>query len=105
MSDPFDDPQARAWADEVRTGLIPKMRESAIVVSLVPDDASYGDIKFAVELGMSIMLDKPIIAVVPPGVQLPDKLVRIADVLVEGPVGADGFQERLQDAIAKVLPS
>jgi hypothetical protein len=60
-------------------------------------------VKFAVELGFSIMLDKPIIAVVAPGTQVPGKLVAVADEIVEGVPGQPGFEERFHAALARVL--
>lgn len=51
------------------------------MVSLVPTEQT--DIKFALELGVAIMLDKPIIAVVRPGTRVPAKLVAVADELLE----------------------
>lgn len=54
---------------------------SRLTVSLVPQGPA--DIKFAVELGLSIMLDKPIIAVVEPGQEIPGKLRAVADRIVE----------------------
>lgn len=99
--DPFETPEAREWAQRVRTELVPKLRESALTVSLVPRGDS--DVKFAVELGMSIMLDKPIIAVVAPGAKVPDKLVQVADLIVEGDVTDPGFGGRIQAAVSKIL--
>jgi hypothetical protein len=40
-------------------------------------------VKFALELGFSIMLDKPIIAVVGHGAKVPAKLVQVADSIIE----------------------
>jgi nucleoside 2-deoxyribosyltransferase len=42
-------------------------------------------VKFAVELGFAIMLNKPIIAVLQPGGTLPDKLRLVADEIVYMP--------------------
>ncbi len=51
-----------------------------MTVSLVPKGPA--DMKFAVELGLSIMLDKPFIAVVAPGQEVPAKLRAVADRIV-----------------------
>jgi hypothetical protein len=72
-----------SWAEHIRSELIPMIGDSTFTMSLVPSGGGYGDIKFAVELGVSIMLDKPIIALVMPGVKVPDHLVRVADRIVE----------------------
>lgn len=41
------------------------------------------DIKFAVELGLSIMLDKPVVLLAAPGVTIPPGLRRIAHAVIE----------------------
>lgn len=79
--DVWDDPEVREWAQRVIRDLIPKISGSSLTISLVPKGET--DVKFAVELGFSIMLDKPVILVVQPGTVLPDHLVRVADEIVE----------------------
>lgn len=99
-----NDPEWRRFAKNVRRDLIPKMRDSAIVMSLVPGGEP--DVKYALELGMSIMLDKPIIAVFSPGTKLPEHLVRVADELVEADLDTDEGRQlavtRLQEAMARL---
>jgi hypothetical protein len=101
MSDPFAGEEWEAFADRALGELVPKLRDSSCTVSLVPTGST--DVKFAVELGFSIMLDKPIIAVVAPGTQVPGKLVAVADEIVEGVPGQPGFEERFHAALARVL--
>lgn len=81
--DIFDNPEARAWAQHALDDLVPKLRESAATVSIVPDEAGIDDIKFALELGLTIMLGKPLIVAVTPGRQVPESLARVADRIVE----------------------
>jgi DNA-binding CsgD family transcriptional regulator len=95
-----DDPQVQAWARRVLTELVPKLSDSDCTISLMPRGEA--DVKFAVELGFSIMLDKPIIAVIEPGQQIPARMLRVVDEVVEGPVDAPDFQERLGAAIARI---
>jgi nucleoside 2-deoxyribosyltransferase len=95
-----DDPEVQAWARRVLADLVPKLTESDCTVSLLPRGES--DVKFAVELGFSIMLDKPIIAVIEPGQQIPARMLRVVDEVVEGPLDAPDFQERLGAAIARI---
>jgi hypothetical protein len=77
------------------------IRDSMITVSLVPDEARNSDLKFAVELGLSIMFDKPILCVIKPGMQVPEHLVRVADLIVECDLNNPRDRERLGEAIAK----
>ena len=72
------------WDDFVtyhREHTVKAIAESAYVMSLIPD-ADKVDVKFAVELGIAIMLDKPILAVVQPGVNVPDRLRQVADAVI-----------------------
>lgn len=78
-----DDPEFKAWTDRVRAELIPMIEESEMTVSICPVSGDDVDIKFAVELGVSIMLDKPIIVAVPPGRSVPDGLARVAHEIIE----------------------
>jgi hypothetical protein len=94
------DPDFIAWAEEVTGYLVPMIQSSAITVSLVPKGPS--DIKFAVELGLSIMLDKPIIAVLAPGAHCPPALRRVAVEVIYW----DGLDTGdLQAAIKRVMAS
>lgn len=105
MSDPWQDPSARAWLRQVADEMVPKLAGSALVISVVPGgDPDDLDLKFCVELGASIMLDKPIVATVFGDRAVPPKLVAVADEIVRLPEGAtpDGADE-LRDAIARVL--
>lgn len=94
-------PAWRRFVHQIRTDLVPKLEDSGAVVSIVPDGD--GDVKFAVELGFSIMLDKPIIAVVPPGRRVPERLVRVADRIVEGNVSTDEGRRRLAETLQTVM--
>jgi hypothetical protein len=84
----------------VMEGLVPKVQDSAFCVSLCPTDESNRiDAKFCVELGVMIMLDKPIIAVIAPGAPLPRKLELVADKIVHADITTDAGRELLMEAI------
>lgn len=93
----LEHPDFLDYAKQVREG----MADSAMCVSLVPHDGAT-DAKFAVELGYAIMLDKPIIAVVPPGRTVPDGLRRVAYAVVEADMGAEG-RRKLKDVVFNLL--
>jgi hypothetical protein len=99
--DPYEDPTFLAYAKRVRRELIPKLEASSITVSLIPEGET--DVKFAVELGLSIMMDKPIIAVVKPGVKMPNKLALVADRIVEGDITTDDGRKRLAATLKEVV--
>lgn len=99
--DHTDSPEFRAFAKEVRSGLIPKLKDSAATLSIIPEGEL--DVKFAVELGMSVMLDKPLIAVVQPGVKIPDKLARVVDRFIEWDKDTDVLGEAIRRAFDEVI--
>lgn len=101
ITDPFDTPEAHAWAQRVLTELVPMINGSAVSVSIVPSGES--DVKFAVELGLSIMLDKPIILAVAPGRSVPEHLARVADEIVELDTTSPLAAARIQAAVKRVF--
>lgn len=108
MDDTNDSPEYRDWCEHMAANLAPKIEDSRCVLSFLPDGDLHIDehvIHLALELGLSLLMDKPMIVVVEPGAKMPAKLASVADALVEGPpVGAD-FQHRLEAALRRVLPS
>jgi hypothetical protein len=73
--DPSNNPDWKEFEKRVRKELIPKIEEISLFVSITPSSENV-DVKFAVELGVAIMLDKPIIAVIKPGSKIPEKLAK-----------------------------
>ena len=49
------------------------------------------------------MLDKPIIAVVVPGARVPERLIRVADAIIEADMESDEGKRALQGAIQAAL--
>jgi len=75
--------RTKEWRDYARhftRDVLPKITDSAVTVSLAPGGKP--DVQFCTELGFSIMLDKPIIAVVLPGRKAPTKLAQVADAVI-----------------------
>lgn len=95
-----DDPEFKQWKRHVEEAVVPMIDSSAVVMSIVPPDGKT-DAKFAVELGLSIMMGKPIVLVVSPGSFVPDKLALVADEIIEGdmstPEGRDSMARRLSE--------
>lgn len=85
----------------VMEGLVPQMAGSAVAVCITPegDPADAIDAKFCVELGVMIMLDKPIIAVVQPGTGVSEKLRKVADEIVEVDIQTKAGQQELAERI------
>ncbi len=89
------------WVSDVEENLYPKMDSSGMVMSLVPDGKP--DAKFCVELGMAIMLDKPIISVVMPGRVIPERLKRVSDRIVTGDMKTKAGREELSRKLAEAM--
>jgi nucleoside 2-deoxyribosyltransferase len=75
------------------------MDQSAMVMTLVPSGEP--DVKFCVELGMAIMLGKPIVAVAASLADVPARLRRAADEVIicddpDTPEGREYMTERLR---------
>ena len=69
------------WVTHVRETTLKGMTSSAFVASVVPSGEP--DIKFAVELGLAIMLGKPVVAIATPGQRIPPGLRKVADAVIE----------------------
>jgi hypothetical protein len=101
MTDPWEEPEVKAWMRRVKKELVPKIGSSRIVISIAPHKGKT-DVKYAVELGMSIMLDKPIIVVAATNDDVPPKLRAVADKIIIGTIGEPGFADRIQAAMEEM---
>ena len=103
MSGIWDDPDFEQWEAKVRDRVIPMLQDTAVTVSLLPQGEI--DVKFAVELGLSIMMDRPIIALVRPGMHIPDGLANVAKEIVEVdlPGDPDAAQRSITEAMGRIL--
>lgn len=61
------------------------------------------DAKLCMELGACILLDKPIVVLVPPGTQASANLKRCAAAIVEGSMDDPATQEKLTAAVKAVV--
>jgi hypothetical protein len=96
-----DDPGFAALVRHVRGRLIPALSGTRVVISVVPEGRI--NIKFAVELGVSILLDKPLMVVVAPGTRLPDKLVKVADMIVEAHIATPAGRQAVREAADRFI--
>lgn len=103
------DPRAEAAGVEAylrraRRELLPKLRRSQAFLSICPSAEDEPDLQFALELGLAVLLDKPILAVVPKGRTCPPGVARIAHIVLEN-VDIDNplDSQRVQDAVNALL--
>ena len=97
--DLFGTPEWKDLAQDARERLEPMMRDSAVACSIYTGKV---DPKMALETGYMIMLDKPIIVLVKPGMKVPLKLARVADEIVEGELSDPTLSDRLKAAMERV---
>lgn len=93
------------WDDFIRwhrENTVQQMEKSAYVMSLVPD-AKDVDVKFAVELGLAIMLDKPILAIVQPGNLVPDRLRQVADAIVVADLDTEAGKQHATQQVKEFM--
>lgn len=101
MSDWWSTPDGHRWTSHVRHQVLPKLSASTFVMTI--DPSGEVDIKIAVELGLAILLGKPIIAVTTPG-RVPNRgLTRVADVMIEADYShPERVAEQLRDAMRRL---
>jgi hypothetical protein len=76
----WKDPDAQEWLARAHRELLPKIKDSSVVMSLYNGKA---DAKMAIETGFAVLLDKPMIGAVTPGCKAPRKLIAVCDELIE----------------------
>lgn len=98
-------PVDRAWADfsdAFRTEVLPKLLSSGGSLSVFsgPDDIS---VQGATEVGYTLLLGRPLILVVTPGVSVPQRLRAVAHVVLDDWDAASlDAQERLSAALREI---
>lgn len=100
MSNESHDNYWRDFNKDVQENLVPKLESTSVVLSLQTGNFNA---KQSVELGVSILMDKPIILIVEPGTKVSSKLTKIADAIVEGPVTDPTFKKRLDAILMPML--
>lgn len=90
-------PEIDAWLEHCRTELIPMIADSAFSIQIA---SSEPDPKIAVELGYMILLDKPLIVVVPEGVEISKHLLKAADYVMPFNTDSATFVIALTEALA-----
>jgi hypothetical protein len=100
------DPQFRRWAARVRNEVVPMIRGSTITASLFPSSGE-PDIKYAVELGLSILMDKPIVLIVAPANEhlVNDHLRRVCDEIIVADLTDPRESAEIADRIQRISDS
>ena len=86
------------FLDDWRERVLPNIEQSAAVLVIAPED-KHADLKIAIEVGMAILLEKPLIVFKPKDRDAAPRLLTIADLVIEGDIKTDG--DRITDEIGK----
>lgn len=91
------------WERHARDDLEPKVRRSTAVLTIDPG-ADRIDPKIALETGYAVLLGKPIIVLVPEGVEPNPALLRAASEVIrlDGPLDSMAIQAKIQAALQKI---
>jgi hypothetical protein len=105
MSDkPTDEEMKEFWrglADGAHSDQIPKMRASFMCLSVLDGTV---DVKLALEIGLALLLDKPLVIVaVGKQVKLSRRLRQIADAVIEGENFDAAMKAKASAAIEKLV--
>jgi hypothetical protein len=99
-------PEQRAtweeWVENVRRAAVEQIAGSAAFVTIAPRPENV-DVKYAVELGLAIMYEKPIIVLAGPGRPVPEKLRLLADRIVYEDIDTEEGRRNFADAIAEFV--
>lgn len=96
------DPEYQAWATRIHDHVLPGLESSGAHCMFFAGGLE-PDINYAVELGLSVLLDKPILVVRPPGMEIPERLRRVADLVVEIDLAQPGVGEHLGQLIKEFV--
>jgi hypothetical protein len=96
-----EDERLKAWVAEKAARVLPEIENSGAFVSF----AFEGDMPnpdAALELGLAIFLDKPVMVVAKPGQYVSGKLRAIADELIRVDINDPASGDKIQQAIARM---
>lgn len=90
------------FVDHFRREAVEMIAGSAAFISIVPSSMEQVDVKFATELGMAIMLDKPIMALAMPGAKVPQQLRALAVEVVEADIDTEEGKAEFAEALSRM---
>lgn len=94
--------EAKDFLFRAEQNMLPKMRDSAmsLVIGCDPEDV---DIKLCLEVGAAVLMDKPLLIVVPPGRKISAGLRRVATEVVELDISKPESQAKFKQAFDRVM--
>lgn len=93
--------ELESWLTENTSEILPKMRASRVCLAvLLPDHI---DPFLALQVGMALLLDKPLIIIGVDNAWLPERVRQLADVVIEGSMKDPATAERAREALRLIL--
>lgn len=87
----------RRFVVNVNKDLVPMMaRSSAVVIPMGRDDT---DVGFALQVGFAVIMEKPLLLIVPEGFDPPPKLEGIADRIIRADYTSEKGRARVQNEL------
>lgn len=99
-NDPFDHPDWKRYARRFREKVLPDIASSVHVMVLSPEEP---DVKVMLEIGAAILLDKPLILLVPPGRTVLPRLQRVADKVIKIDISTEEGQAATKQRLLEYL--
>jgi hypothetical protein len=83
-------------SENARTDLIPKMKASRFCLAMMDEHA---DLYLALQIGLALVLDKPLFLVVAPGAWVAPRLRQMAEAIIEGSFRDPATKSKFETAI------
>ena len=81
--DIWEDQDTLIWAKHIKDDVVPKLANSKVVVSVLPETPKDVDVQLAVEIGLSLLFNIPLILLIRPGCQIPRGLEKVVVGVIE----------------------
>jgi hypothetical protein len=88
----------KQFARHVREDVVPKISGSQVLLSIAGSGDDF-DVRQAVEIGAAMLLDKPMVLIVPEGRQAPARLVRAADKVIYASVNSEEGRQQILEGL------
>lgn len=97
------DKEFRKFIDHFLKEVLPQIRQSNYIMTLVPTKDEMVDIAQALEIGYCILYDKPLIVVAPEGRHTGERLRRIADHVIVADITTEDGRAEVETKLKAVL--
>lgn len=91
----------KKYAEDVIENLAPNVKVAPVAV-MVSEDQEFPDVRAATELGMILLMGKPLVLIREPGHHVHAGIERAADAIVDGEIQHPKTQQALEAAILLV---